>query len=171
MRSIEAFFNYKYTLRFLLVNSIERIANIFMIPCLDKIVCYFPLHALSDLLDARIYNYFYFFKFFFGSSPIFSKFKDVSTFREVQYSFSMHMIIRKQAAFVVMCFFNNDVLPLLASRSFNVDLSYSTHVLRLSYNIHKFNVFIEKKSNLALLNLIDVFKFKLYVGGDNFFSC
>ena len=171
MRKIDLFFNYKYTFRFLLASSMIDIVNTFTLPYLNKLVCYFPLRELIELNDARIYNYCFFFKFFFGIKPFFSRFKDISTFKKVQYSFSVQAILRKNDMFSVLFFFSNDVLPLMARRGFTLSLSYVNNCLRVIYILDKFNVFLVKKANLGLLNLHDPFTLKLYLIGKEFYFC
>jgi hypothetical protein len=41
----------------------------------NSIILFFPLKDMETLDDARIYNYFYFFKFFFGATAFFSGYK------------------------------------------------------------------------------------------------
>lgn len=171
MRRVELFFNYKYTFRFLISNSILDVVNNFNLPSLQKIVCFFPLRELSDLNDVRIYNYCFFFKFFFGIKPFFTRCLDVSTFKKVEYSFSIQAILRKYDMYLALNFFFNDVLPFMGRRGFSIYVTYVNSICNVVYKVDKFNIFLSKKANLGLLNLVDPFSFKIYMKGLNFLLC
>jgi len=71
---IEPFFNYKYVIRFILLNKINFI-NTFNLPKIKKLIFFFNLSKIEDLNDIQLYNYFYLIKFFFGRNSFFSKIK------------------------------------------------------------------------------------------------
>lgn len=171
MRKVDLYFNYKYTFRFLLLNSVSHITNNYNLADINKTVVYFPLRNLIDLNDVRIYNYCFFFKFFFGIKPLFSQFKDISTYGKTQYLFNIQIILTKKDVFSVLYFLSNDVLPFMARRGFGLYMNYTRKILRVVYTIDKFNVFLVKKSNLGLMNLNDPLFFKIYIKGIHELAC
>src|SRR3546814_17749611 len=88
-------FNYFNITRFVLLHK-DLTKNNFLIPNLNKIICYFPLKNLEDLDDVRVYNYFYFFKFFFGFRAFFIGYKSIQSFSKVTYDFKVQIILSKE---------------------------------------------------------------------------
>lgn len=162
MRQVDLFFNYKYTFRFLLLISSKDILNSFNNNKIQKIVAYFSLKDLIDLNDVRLYNYYYFFKFFFGVKPFLTRFRDISTFRKTEFTFNIQFIFHKTQAYQALYFILNDVLPFMGRRGFESTLKQYKTCNILVYEIQRFNVFLLKKTNLGLLNLIDSLNFKIY---------
>lgn len=71
---VDPFFNYKYVIRFILLNKI-RFNNTLDLPKFKKLNLSFNLSKIEDLNDIQLYNYFYLIKFFFGRNSFFSKIK------------------------------------------------------------------------------------------------
>lgn len=170
MRKVDLFFNYKYTFRFLLLQSDKKIFSSFQLPNFDKLVCFFPLKEIADLNDVRIYNYCYFFKFFLGLKPFLTRRRDVSTFKKTQFNFNIQIILHRKDIFPVLYFLSNDVLPFMANRGFIMNINFVDKFFLLLYKIDKFNIFLLKKTNLGLLNLHDPLCFKFYINSKNLFS-
>jgi len=70
LNSIDYNFGYKNISRFLIMHKFNFF-NGSVIPELNKIILFFSLKDMMTLDDARIYNYFYFFKFFLGVTAFF----------------------------------------------------------------------------------------------------
>jgi hypothetical protein len=62
--TIDYYFNYKNTIRFLLIQKLSKIQNTYNIPKIQKIIYYFFFNKIEDLNDVELYNSFYYLNFF-----------------------------------------------------------------------------------------------------------
>lgn len=169
LNSIDLSFTYRNTLRFLLFNKIGFIFNSFQIPSLTKSVIFFFLNNLTNLQENCIYNYYFFFKFFFGFKAYFCGFSVVKGFLTTQYSFKIQIILRKKDVFGLLHFFSNDIIPALDffylfDHNFNKNLTFC-------YTLEDLNIFVEKKTSLGLFYLKHPLNFKFYFSGVDTSSC
>ncbi len=158
-------FNYLNVTRFILLHK-DLSRNNFLIPNLNKIICYFPLKNLEDLDDVRVYNYFYFFKFFFGFRAFFIGYRSVQSFSRTTYDFKIQIILRHNDIFSLLSFFVYDVLPILDVDYYSVSLLKSS-LISYHFLIKDMNIFSEKKTNLGLFNLKDNLNFDLFFNSFN----
>jgi hypothetical protein len=75
INKIDFNFNYKYSIRNVLINKLNVLINTYDIPKIQKLTIFFFLKKIEDFNDVQIYNYFYLFKFFFGCNAFISKYK------------------------------------------------------------------------------------------------
>src|SRR3546814_12318997 len=128
------------------VCSSDLTKNNFLIPNLNKIICYFPLKNLEDLDDVRVYNYFYFFKFFFGFRAFFIGYKSIQSFSKVTYDFKVQIILRKDEIFSLLSFFVYDILPILDADYYSMNL-IKGNLISYHFLIKDMSIFSEKKTN------------------------
>lgn len=75
MRKVDYNFFNKYTVRHILMNKLGNISNTHSIPRISKLLFTFSLDRIDDIDSARVYNYIYLFKFFFGKIAYSTKLK------------------------------------------------------------------------------------------------
>jgi hypothetical protein len=162
---IEPFFNYKYVIRFILLNKINFI-NTFNLPKFKKLIFFFNLSKIEDLNDIQLYNYFYLIKFFFGRNSFFSKIKKYYLLGTWYYNFNIQLFI----------YDNQKILSLLYYLFNNIIVNVEKNLLYLSIKGKKINIFSliikdkniysELKTNLGLFNIKKNFSINLYFFGN-----
>lgn len=158
-------FNYINITRFILLHK-DLIKNSFLIPKLFKAICYFPLKNLEDIDDVRIYNYFYFFKFFLGFRAFFIGYRSIQSFSKTTYDFKIQIILKQNDVFPLLSFFVYDILPILDVDYYSINLIKSK-LISYHFLIKDMNIFSEKKTNLGLFNLKDNLNFDLFFNSLN----
>lgn len=160
------FFNYNCTLRFLLLHKLPLVKNIFVLPCLRNLICFFSIKGLEDLSDVRIYNYFYFFKFFFGHKAFFFSYKVNLGFGKTTYDFTIQIALNKHDLFRNFFFISSDII-------YCVDYNYMDYCFyKASFFvffivIKDMNIFSEKKTNLGLFNLKNYLNVKVSISASD----
>lgn len=164
---VDPFFNYKYVIRFILLNKI-RFNNTLDLPKFKKLNLSFNLSKIEDLNDIQLYNYFYLIKFFFGRNSFFSKIKKFYLLGTWYYNFNVQLFINN----------NQDIFSLLYYLFNNIIVNIEKNLIYLSLKGKKINIFSlvikdhniysELKTNLGLFNIKKNFRINLYFIGTNF---
>lgn len=102
LNSVDYSFNYKFSSRFLIMHKLNLLNN-FEIPIISKIIFFFSLKDLETLDDARVFNYFFFFKFFLGRRAFFSGYKSFFNLGKTTFNVKIQMILGKSDAFNALC--------------------------------------------------------------------
>lgn len=156
--------HYNFTSRFLLMHKLNVI-NIWDIPKINKFILFFSLKQLETLDDPRVYNYFYFFRFFLGFCAAFTGYKSFFSLGKTTFQINIQVILTdKKLLQNTLFFFANDVFSLL-------DRSYLTMSMRqmhfnnfiLIYCLKDMNLFVEKKTNVGLFYLRDPLNMQLFL--------
>lgn len=164
---VDPFFNYKYVIRFILLNKIG-FNNTLDLPKFKKLNLSFNLSKIEDLNDIQLYNYFYLIKFFFGRNSFFSKIKKFYLLGTWYYNFNVQLFINN----------NQDIFSLLYYLFNNIIVNIEKNLIYLSLKGKKINIFSlvikdhniysELKTNLGLFNIKKNFRINLYFIGTNF---
>lgn len=165
MVKTDILFNYNSITRFVLLHKLS-VENTFFIPSLHKLVCYFSIKNLEDLNDVKIYNYFFFFKFFFGSRAFLTGYRTDQGFGHTAYNFNVQIILRKLDLSFPFSFIVNDIMPIIDNDYLYCNLKKLDYFI-CNITIKDMNIFSEKKTNLGLFNLKDHFNLKFYVSAKN----
>lgn len=168
MDRFDVLFNYNNITRFILLHKLSSV-NSFSIPNVYKLVCFFSIKNLDDMTDVKIYNYFYFFKFFFGSRAFFTGYKIDQGFGKTAYNFNIQLILRKNDLYIPFSFFIYDILPIIDHDYLVINFKKLNYFI-CSISIKDMNIFSEKKTNLGLFNLKDNFNLKFFFVGLDFIS-
>lgn len=153
-------FNYKYLFRQLFIQKFVEIHSSLFIPFFYKLLVYFSINELELWDDSRVYNYFYFFRFFFGSKCFFVSFKSFFSYSKTSYSFSLQGFFNKFRCFFPMFFLVNDLLFLSSDTYFYSFFNFEKLFLILRF--FDLNLVAEKKTNLGLYYLYDNLNFKFF---------
>jgi hypothetical protein len=162
--SVDGFFNYSYLVRFLLIHKTDAFFSTFELPLLRRLVFFISVVDLSDLDDARVFNYYYLFRFFFGSKALFTGFSSRFSLGRTFYSFNIVSFFFRRFSFFPMSFLINDVLPLINKANY----SYYLEGFCFTISFFDMNLFLEKKNNLALFNLKNPLVSRLIFSSKNF---
>ena len=162
---IDNFFNYKYVIRFILLNKLI-IFNTYNIPKFKNLKFFFNLAKIEDINDIQLYNYFYLIKFFFGRISFFSKVKKFYLLGHWYYNFNVQLLI----------FNNNRIINILYFLYNNIIINVDKNLLYLGLKDGKVNIFSiiikdqniysELKTNLGLFNIKKYFRANLYFLGN-----
>lgn len=162
---IDNFFNYKYVVRFILLNKI-LIKNTYHMPGFKKLKYFFNLAKLDDINDVQLYNYFYLIKFFFGRNSFFSKVKKFYLLGSWYYSFNVQLLVSNNYYII-------NILHLLYNNIiFNLDKSLLYFGFKdgkiniFSILIKDQNIYSELKTNLGLFHIKEPFRVNLYFLGN-----
>jgi hypothetical protein len=159
---VDFFFSYKYVLRFVLIQQYGFFFNTFQIPFLKNLLIFFSINDLEDLDDARSFNYFYLFKFFFGNKSFFTRFRSFFSLGKTYYSFNIQSFFSGRFCFFPLFFLINDLLALTNSNHYKIFyLAFDS----VSFSFFDLNLFLEKKTNVGLFSLRDCLNFRFI------FSC
>lgn len=161
MTRTDILFNYNNTTRFVLLHKLS-VLNSFLVPSLHKLVCYFSVKNIEDLNDVKIYNYFFFLKFFFGTRAFFTGYRMDQGFGRTAYDFNIQIVIRKTDLSFPFSFILNDVMPIIDNDYLYYNLKKIDYFI-CNVTIKDMNIFSEKKTNLGLFNLKDNFNLKFYI--------
>jgi hypothetical protein len=66
-------FYYKNSIRYLLLNKLGYLTNLYSIPNISKLIFKFLLSHIENVNDIQSYNYLYLFKYFFGYKAFLTK--------------------------------------------------------------------------------------------------
>lgn len=165
MLKIDSSFNINNLIRFIMLHKIQ-IKNSFLIPKFSKIVCYFSLKNLEDLDDVKIYNYFYFFKFFLGYNAFVANYNMIQGYGKTTYNLRIQIVLCKNHIIFPLSFFASDLLPIVdkdyLELKFRKLKGYHVNLL-----INDMNIFTEKKTNIGLFNLKDGLNIKFFIKNSN----
>lgn len=64
MRNVDLYFFYKHSVRFILLHKFSYLSNTFIVPSINKIICFFSLSKLEDYDDVQVYIIFICLSFF-----------------------------------------------------------------------------------------------------------
>ena len=64
MSSVDLYFYYKHSVRFIMLNKYPFLKNTFLVPLVNKIICFFSLSKLEDYDDVQVYIIFICLSFF-----------------------------------------------------------------------------------------------------------
>lgn len=163
LSSLDYSFNYKFFSRFLIMHKLNLLNN-FTLPIIDKIIFFFSLKDLETLDDARVYNYFFFFKFFLGRRAFFSGYKSFFNLGKTTFNVKIQMILNKSDVFNALLFMSNDVFAFLDLSYISAKMSRKAdNTFIISYILKDMNLFVEKKTNVGLFNLRDPLNMKLFI--------
>lgn len=149
--SVDFFFNNKFSSRHYLIHKLHSVHGA-LLPHIIDLVLLFSLRDLETLDDVRLYNYFFFFKFFLGVRPIFSGYKSKFHLGKTTYSIKVQLM-GFVYAFDILYFFSNDVFALLDKSYLSTMYYRKRKSHQILYILKDMNLFIEKKTNIGLFNL------------------
>jgi hypothetical protein len=161
---VDYFFNYRYIVRFVLTHKLNCFSNTFQVPELKCLVFFFSINELLDLEDVRTFNYFYIFRFFLGNRSFFTKFNSFFSLGRTFYTFNVQSFFAKRFMYFTLLFLVNDVLAFMKRSNY----SYFFGVGSFTINFYDMNVFLEKKTNLALFSLKDFLGCRFFFSLKNF---
>ena len=163
-------FNLKYVLRFLFLQKYPFITNTFAMPYLNILLLFFSINEVEQLDDPRTFNYFFLFRFFFGKKSFFTKFFSFFSYNRNFYNFNVQIFFKKIYCFFPLFFLVNDLLPLT-----NINfLSWFFNPTKHNIFILRFfdmNLFLEKKTNAGLYNLVNNLNYKFFFECSDYDSC
>lgn len=164
---IDYFFTYKNILRYVLINKIGYITNIYNIPKINKLKFLFYFTKLEDYDDTRIYNSIYLLKFFLGRKIILNKTKSFFLLGKWYYNFNVSLIINSSKyLFNLYYYFNNNIISNINESLINK--GFNKKFLNIFFLLFKeMNAFSEIKNNLGLFNLKTNININLYLLGLN----
>lgn len=55
MRNVDFYFYYKHSVRFIMLNKYPFLENTYLVPSVNKIICFFSLSKLEDFDDVQVY--------------------------------------------------------------------------------------------------------------------
>jgi len=146
LNSISYSFNNRFLSRFIIMHKLN-LDQVNLMPTLNKIVLFFSLKDLETLDDVRIYNYFYFFKFFFGLRASFAGYKSFFNLGKTTFNVKIQLILTNNDIYSCLKFFSNDVFALL-------DLSYIfLKTSKIFDNVYVYN-YVLKDMNMLLCMLV-----------------
>lgn len=155
-------FNYNHLFRFLILHKLHLLNNVFSLPYINSLICFFSIKNLEDLNDVKIYNYFYFFKFFFGYKAFFFSYKANYGFGKTTYDFSIQLVLNKRDLYRNFFFILNDIIYCMDTNYFSYSF-YKENFYVYFMSIKDMNIFSEKKTNLGLFNLKDFLNIKVFI--------
>jgi len=161
--SVDYFLNTKSISSFLLMHKFHCFKDSVSTK-IERINLYFFLKDIITLEDARIYNYFYFFKFFLGITAFFSGYKSFFDRGKTTFDIKIQALATKSNIYKVLLFFSNDVLSLLDTSYLSFSITQKNkHFFVANYVLKDMNLFTEKKTNVGLFNLQDVLVMKINI--------
>lgn len=162
--SVDYFFNYMHVVRFLLVHKVNFFGNSLELPFLKKSSFFFSVVDLSEGDDARIFNYFYLLKFFFGVPAFFANFRKRFSLGRTFYSFYIVSFFTRHLAYFPLFFLVNDMLAM--TNKSNYSYFVREHCFHVSF--YDMNLFLEKKNNVGLFSLKDYLSSRFVFSAKNF---
>lgn len=164
---VDCNFTYRYTLRSILMHRYFYFKNFFELPTLNSLLIYFSINEVEQLEDPRTFNYFYLIRFFFGRKSFFTKFSSFFSHNKNYYSFNVQIFLNKNDLFFPLFFLSNDLLALTSSKFINYFFTptrFDIFVLRF----FDMNLFLEKKTNAGLYNLLNNLNYKFFFECSNY---
>lgn len=158
--TIDYYFSYKNTLRFLLIQKLNS-KNTYNIPKIKKIIYYFFFFKIEDLDDVELYNSFYLFKFFFGRKVYFTKTYSFYSLGKYYYNFNIQLIINKNYDLYLLLYYlkNNIIINIDHSLIKKGFINNKLYFLKLK----DIKVFSEMKTNLGLFYLKNSININIYL--------
>lgn len=161
--TVDYYFNYKNTIRFLLIQKLSTIKNTYNIPKIQKIIYFFFFNKIEDLNDVELYNSFYLFKFFFGRKVFFTKTYSFYSLGKYYYNFNIQLILNKSFDIYLILYYlkNNIILNIdntLIKKGFISNKLYFT-------KLKDIKIFSEIKTNLGLFYLKNSININIYLLG------
>lgn len=161
------FFHDKFSSRFLMMHKLNSFAS-HQIPSFVKLVLFFALKDLETLDDVRIFNYFYFFRFFLGRVAFFHGYKSFFRLGKTTFNIKIQVIASKSDIHKTLFFLSNDVFALVSSSYVSNKLVMKSSVgFIVYYVLRDMNIFVEKKTNVGLFNLKDPLNIHIFVFSTN----
>jgi len=169
LSGIDYHFNYINTLRFFLLHQSGNFLNLHQIVDIKKIVLFFPIKNVDFLDHSFVFNYFYFFKFFFGYKAYFTGYESKFRLGLTTYSFRIQLVLKELDMFFFINIFMNDIIPVL-NKGYLSWFLFSKKLNIYSFVIKDMSIFNEIKTNVGLFNLKHNLNFKLFFTGIDFKS-
>ncbi len=160
------FFNYKFISRFVLYNKLNLLLNVYKLPDISKFGIFFSLKMVDDLWDVSIFNYFFFFRFFFGVKAFVFNYKSIYNFGGSTYKFAIYSLFCKKNIFDAISFLIFDIIPSLDYNYYKIKL-YKGKLIIVRILILDMNIFTEKKTSVGLLNIKHDLNFKFLISSSN----
>jgi len=148
------------------MHKLNLFKNNFALPSIEKAVLFFFLKDFDDFNDPKFYNYFYFFKFFFGKKAFFLGYKSLFDLGKTTYNIKVQCFLSKKDIFNSILFLSNDVFTFLDSLYIDTKVTEVTRsLIVVLLKIKDMNVFVEKKTNVGLFYLKDPLNIQLFFFG------
>ena len=165
---IDFFFNYSNLIRFILVNKLNLRGNINLIPSVDSVALFFCVRNSLVYDDVQNYNFFYFFKFFFGQLPLITKFTKRLHLGDWFYDYNVELILKKKDVYFFFYFLSNDILKSTDEQYFFFNKKYFKRNDSFLYlNFSDVSLFSELKGNIGLFDLKVPLNIKVFFTGLN----
>jgi hypothetical protein len=158
------YFHYCNLVRFL--DSLKCSNEIFTFMDIVKIKSlnvFFEMKEIKELNSFSVLNSIYFFKYYFGVLPFFTKYNYKFSLNVSYYSFVLKHDFYGKNLYFPLFFFVNDIFSCINK------LSLESYKLKnsLIYMIKDMNFFLEKKSSLGFYNLKHLLGFEIISNNSN----
>ena len=161
-------FNYFFLIRFLLVNKINSFFNVFDIPMVNAIKLFFSVKNRVFLDVSENFNFFYFFKFFFGRKAFLSSFQSKLSYGETYFSYRVELFLSKSDVYFFLFYLVNDILFLAPLNTVFFSKFIKSESNFLFIVMRELSLFTSIKTNLGLFDLKTPLFIKCFFAGDNF---
>lgn len=161
---IDYYFNYINILRFFLLHQSNNFLNLHEIIDIKKIILFFPIKDVIFLDHPFVFNYYYYFKFFFGYKAFFTGYKSKFRLGLTTYSFRIQLILKEIDIYFFLNIFMNDIIPVL-NKGYLSYFLFSKKLNIYSFIIKDMSIFNEMKTNVGLFNLKHNLNFKIFFTG------
>ena len=162
-------YNYKYNLRYILINKLGNIKNNIEVPFIKKLIFLINIKNIENIDERQIYNYFYLFKFFLGKKAYISKNKKVYHLGKWYYSFNIQIIINNKDMYCLLLYIYNNILFEIDKSLLKLEFIKNKNIEKIYtifYLINEDNsIYNEYKTNYGLFNLKSPIKIYFYLIG------
>lgn len=166
LSSFDYKFNYFTLLRFVLLNKIGCLTNVNYIPCIEGLYLFFSLKNATVLDNSQNFNFFYFFKFFFGRNAYITNFQSTFSFGETFHSYNVELFLKKNDLYFFLFYLSNDIFFLLDKDSIFINRNFFfNNYNNLFLSIKDLSIFSEIKTNIGLFDLKSPLNIKFIFSG------
>ena len=162
-------FNYKYNLRYILINKLGNLDSSFKIPYIKKLIFLINIKNIENIDERQIYNYFYLFKFFLGRKSYISKNKKIYHLGKWYYSFNIQIIINNKDMFLLFYYIYNNILYEIDKSLIKLEFINKKkieNIYNIFYIVNEDNsIYNEYKTNFGLFYLKSPIKIYFYLMG------
>ena len=164
LNTVDSIFSYRFLIRRILIQK-DMLFNNSSIIDLKKIIVFFSLKFIESFDLPENFNFFYFFRFFFGQTASVTKFKKNFKQGVSSFNYNIQIVLDKHLVYSAFFFILNDVIPFvdkeflfLQKKFFNLNRNHQY----LFFSVKDVLIFSEKKSNIGLFDLNSPLNFKLF---------
>jgi hypothetical protein len=157
-------FNYRFLIRQILIQKVG-LSNNSSIPEINSIILFFSLKFIENVDSPENFNFFYFFRFFFGRTASVVKFRKNFKQGVSSYNYNIKLLINKNSVYSIFFFFLNDVVPFVERNSIFLQKKFFNKKRNhdfLFLSIKDVLIFSEKKGNIGLFDLKTPLNIKIF---------